>query len=261
LPGATARSGLDLPGRRQTTFDMGLGIKTRLIRWTLLVFRYRLPALRWKLYGDTSQHGEFLVLRRLTVGDFPKFVVEVGANDGMRHSNSYPFLARGWSGILIEPNPRVYADLEARYRGTPGITTLNYACGPKPGRLPLFLGLDGEIGEFATLRTDDTEYYRQTRTNQSVEVNVETLTTLLARARCPAHFGILSVDTEGFDFEVLSSLDFAQFHPRIILTEDENETDDPKFQLLRNQGYRFFRRFHRNSIWLSRRAPCAPAIG
>jgi FkbM family methyltransferase len=230
---------------------MGLGIKTRLIQWSLMVFRYRLPACRWRCFGDTSQHGEFLALRRLIGVDFPQVVVEVGANDGMRHSNSYPFIASGWSGILIEPNPEVYAELAGRYRDHPRVQTLNYACAEAPGKLPLFLGKDGAAGEYATLCTDDTDYYRQTRTRQSVEVTVERLTTLLERARCPRDFGILSVDTEGYDYAVLSGLDFARFKPRIVITEDENSSDEMKFRLLEGQQYRFYRRFHRNSVWLS----------
>jgi len=224
-----------------------------------MVFWYRLPRLRWKLYGDTSQHGEYLFLRRLIEPSFPRFIVDVGANDGQRNSNSFPFLARGWSGILIEPNPRVFARLQALYQKNEDVRTLNFACARSPGKLPLFLGKDGEIGEFATLSTQDNEYYRATRTKTSIEVTIERLTTLLQQSRCPREFGILSVDTEGFDYEVLASLDFDQFRPRIIITEDENTDDESKFKLLQSQGYAFLRRFTRNSIWSLQVASSAPA--
>lgn len=230
---------------------MGLGIKTWLIERYHWIWRYRLPELRWKVYGDSSQHGEYLFLRRFSGPSFPKYVVDVGANDGLRNSNSYPFLAEGWSGTLIEPNPRVFARLQQRHKDNDRVQMLNYACSRQPGKLPLFLGKDGEVGEYATLSTEDSEYYRQTRTGQSVEVAVERLTTLLQRSRCPQDFGLLTVDTEGFDFEVLASLDFDQFRPRFIITEDQNADDEQKFSLLKTQGYHLIRRFTRNSIWQS----------
>ena len=228
---------------------VGLGIKTWLIGRYQMVFRYRLPWLRWKFYGDSSQHGEYLFLRGLVEPPFPKFIVDVGANDGLRNSNSYPLLAMGWSGILVEPNPRVFARLQERYKSNDRVQPLHFACGRQPGKLPLFLGKDGEVGEYATLSTQENEYYRSTRTNHSVEVTVEKLTTLLQRSNCPSEFGILSVDTEGFDFEVLASLDFNQFRPLIVITEDENVDDESKFKLLRDHGYTLIRRFTRNSIW------------
>jgi FkbM family methyltransferase len=236
---------------------VGLGIKTWLIGGYRTVFWYRLPRLRWKLYGDTSQHGEYLFLRRLIDPSFPRFVVEVGANDGQRNSNSFPFLARGWSGILIEPNPRVFARLQTLYQNNPKVRTLNFACARSPGKLPLFLGRDGEIGEFATLSREDSEYYRATRTDVSIEVTVERLSTLLQQAGCPREFGILSVDTEGFDYEALAGLDFDQHRPRIIITEDGNTDDEAKFQMLRSQGYACLRRFLRNSLWSLQTAPHA----
>src|SRR5712691_678789 len=228
---------------------MGLGIKTRLFRWYTIVFRFRLPAVRWKCYGDTSQHGEFLWLRHRLDEGSPCFIVDVGANDGKRNSNSYPFIAQGWSGILVEPIPSVFAKLKALYQGNQRVHMVNCACARQPGKLPLFLGKDGEIGEYATLSTEDSDYYRQTRTAQQVEVEVDTLTTVLEQNNCPRDFGILSVDTEGFDYEVLASLDFSRFKPRVIVTEDENTDDEQKFALLKRNGYTFSKRFARNSLW------------
>ena len=37
------------------------------------------------------------------------FYVELGANDGVRFSNSYYFeVNKGWKGVLIEPAPNLY---------------------------------------------------------------------------------------------------------------------------------------------------------
>jgi len=230
---------------------MGLGIKTRLLHWGQMVFRYRLPSLRWKLFQDTSQHGEYSVLRKLIKPSTPRIVVEVGANDGVRHSNSYPFIRQGWAGILIEPNPVVFRELRERYSANNRVQTINCACGEAPGTLPLFLGSDGDIGEFATLAPSN----GSSSPSRAFEVKVNTLTDVLGGVGCPADIGILSVDTEGFDFRVFGGLDFKRFRPCLIITEDQSADDRQKFELLRSRGYRLKHRRGCNSIWESNANP------
>lgn len=224
---------------------MGFGIKTRLLQYGYLVFRYRLPGLRWRLFRDTSQHGEYSVLRRMVTPSTPRIVVEVGANNGLRHSNSYPFIRRGWTGILVEPNPSVFRELQERYRNNERVHTINSACGRTPDRLTLHLGRDGDFGEFATLLPSASGAPGRL----TFEVQVRTLTDVLAEVQCPSKFGILSVDTEGFDYQVLLGLDFQIFSPQFIITEDQSTDDAEKHSLLRRHGYARVRRRGCNSIW------------
>jgi FkbM family methyltransferase len=235
---------------------MGLGIKTQLNALRHYVCKYKVPILRYCIWGDTTQHGEYLVLRHLVTPDFPKLIVDVGANDGFLASNSYPFITRGWQAILIEPHPGVFRRLETRYKDNPNVTTVNLACADVAGRLPLFMGKEEHTGSYSTLSTEDSAWFRQTRTDRFVEVNVERLNTILTQNQCPQDIGILSVDTEGFDYAVLAGLDFCQFRPRIIITEDEKadqqEVARRKEALLTSQGYQFRRRLENNAIWAGR---------
>lgn len=214
-----------------------------------------MPALRYWIWGDTTEHGEFLVLRRLITEDFPKFVIEVGANDGFLASNSYPFITRGWHAILIEPHP-VFHRLQMRYKDNPNVTTVNVACAEVAGRLPLFIGKDEHTGSYSTLSTEDSAWFRQTRTDKFLEVDVKRLDTILAQNQCPKDIGLLSIDTEGFDYAVLRGLDFSNFRPRIIITEDEKADEQTlarkKEALLADHGYHFWRRVYNNAIWLLR---------
>src|SRR6266404_9060713 len=97
-------------------YDIGFGIKTRLAALWYYLATDKMPAWRYWIWGDTTEHGEFLVLRHLITEDFPKLVVDVGANDGFLASNSYPLIKRGWRGILIEPHPDAFRRLQIRYK-------------------------------------------------------------------------------------------------------------------------------------------------
>jgi hypothetical protein len=68
------------------------------------------------LSPDLSQSGEVTVLRQLVKEvECQKFIVDVGANDGVTISNSLPFIDAGWRGILIEPAPAGFNKLNGNH--------------------------------------------------------------------------------------------------------------------------------------------------
>lgn len=236
---------------------MGLGIKTKVYALYDWVFKDRMPTLR-RLLGDTSEHGELFLLVRLAKGSPNRFLVDVGANDGITASNSYGLILRGWEGILVEPYPPCFQQLQQRYGNSPKVRLVNSACGCEFGELDLFLGKDGTAAGYATLCTDDSDWFRATRTGESVKVPVSPLTAILEKNGCPPRFAVLSVDTEGYDLRVLESLDFNRFRPEVIITEDDPillppptdlKTDERKYALLKREGYELAKHYSRNSVW------------
>jgi len=234
---------------------MGLGIKTRLLNSVDYMFKLRLPHLRYKLYNDTTQYGELSYLQYL-LGNKPGIVVDVGANDGFTCSNSYPFLHTKWSGLLIEPHPRVFEELSKLYASNEKVQLLNVACGEEQGELPLFEGSDDRT-VYATLSTEESDWYDATRGGRQYFVKVERLEDILSSQSIPPSFDLLSVDTEGFDYFVLKGMNLSRFRPQVIITEDEKPPfthTAAKEELLRSNGYRLGRRFHNNAIWIQEKA-------
>jgi len=69
-----------------------------------------------------------------------------------------------------------------------------------------------------------------------------TLETLLAKAKAPRGVDLLVIDAEGWDYEIIRSIDFAAVRPRIIRYEHQvlSERDrNACLALLAAQGYRF----------------------
>jgi hypothetical protein len=48
----------------------------------------------------------------------------------------------------------------------------------------------------------------------------KTLTEIFDKLNMPEDLAVLSVDTEGMDFEVFRGLDFEKYKPRVIVSED-----------------------------------------
>ena len=231
---------------------MGLGIKTLFRQALEHANLYRFPAIRKRLRGDTTQYGEFPTLWRLCGECNNGYVVEVGANDGVFCSNSYPFIQRGWRAALVEPNPAMQEKLQLLYGRNDKVKSFGVACGAEDGSSRLFLGRNGEDG-YATLSTEDSWWYKETRSEESVPVTVTRLDSILDSAGCPQIFELLSIDTEGFDYDVLQGLDFRRFRPKVIITEDEKPpftNKEKKEKVLFANGYKFVRRFASNAIWI-----------
>src|SRR3954467_14984824 len=103
-------------------------------------------------FVDVSQHGEAGMLAALVEPDWPRYLVDVGAHDGRSLSNSFPFLQLGWGGVLVEPLPSAFAQLESLYRGPPDVRCVHAACGAVEGEGQLAVGDDAPVAMTSSLR-------------------------------------------------------------------------------------------------------------
>lgn len=205
--------------------------------------------IKYVLWRDTTHNGEFSAIKRLLPTNAPKVVVDVGANNGFYGSNSFPFVARGWRAILIEPHPASFAHLEKRFAGVSRVTCLNMACAESAGKRPLFMSSDGDSPSLSTLCTDPALLSQQGRNEQTLLVPVETLADVLQARQIPHDFGVLTIDTEGMDYEVLVGLDCAVWRPRVIITEDYEPKEASKAQYLTSHNYVLRARVRNNTVW------------
>lgn len=203
---------------------------------------------KYLLFKDTTFHGEFRLMERLAGPDAPRTFVDVGANDGFYGSNSFPFVARGWRSLLIEPHPGAFTQLTARHAGRTNVKCLNVACGPAAGEMELHI--DPADSSQSTLTPGAHPHFNTSRAAAtSVRVQVRPLSEILD-AEGFADLGILSIDTEGWDFQVLQSLDTTQHRPRCIVTEDgDGAPNAQKHEWLRHHGYQPAGFIEPNSFW------------
>ncbi|HKK29926.1 MAG TPA: FkbM family methyltransferase [Alphaproteobacteria bacterium] len=204
--------------------------------------------------ADRSQGGESSYLAALISPDAPPLIVDVGAHDGISWSNSAYFIEDGWTALMIEPMPKAFAEMQARYTGNPRVVCRNLACADKAGILPFVLG-DDHLAMLSALAAPDSK-----ADGLSILVKVDTLTRILERESWPRDFAILSVDAETMDYEVLLGLDFARFRPRFIVVEDYGPKRPFLDHLLLSEGYRRLAQLGDNHIWKHREAPmrCPP---
>ena len=202
---------------------------------------------------DYSQYGQALILQQLLTDDTPQFLVDIGANDGICGSNSRTFLEQGWRGVLVEPMPQVFARLQANTIDLPGVRLVQAACSDRNGTASIRLGKDGALGQLSSLSEDPA--LANNLSDERIEVRTATLEDLLWKYQVPRDFGVLLVDTEGWDLAALRGLERAYSKPRIILTEDFVSTNEEKYAFLRGQKYQLAGNWGGDSLWVSKSHP------
>lgn len=193
-----------------------------------LMKRYGVPARYVQGVALYAQGLEDMYLLRLFGLDHRGFYVDVGANDGIFVSNTYALYSRGWRGVCVDPNPVAFAAL---LRHRPEDKCVNAAIGDHPGIVEL--GWQGNITEGSAVRND-------ARPGERCQVQLKTLTEVLREQGAPSEFELLSIDVEGMEHEVLLSLDWQAYRPRLIIMEynSEGKVNGEAFDLLLQKGYR-----------------------
>jgi hypothetical protein len=176
-------------------------------------------SVKWD-YGFTGEDRliESLLKTRIT---YNGFYVDVGCNDPRFLSNSFLFYRRGWRGICVDANEK----LINKHRTIRPNDTAICALVSDTTQERTFYELTNSV-----LSTTETQFLSEyvaqgQQINKARRLQPQTLTQILDTCQAPAVFDYLSVDAEEHDLQVLQSLDFNRYTPRLIVVEDE--TFDP----------------------------------
>lgn len=198
------------------------------------------------MVGTIPARGREQELVREFFGDVRSgFFVEVGANQPRQESQTWHLEQLGWTGVLVEPQPDLAADLWC----VRSAKVFAVACSSPQNagrRMRLYLA-----GPLSSLDRD--RMAPGAEPERVIEVPVRTLDDVLMEARAPVGFELLSIDVEGHELEVLSGFELARWRPRLILLED-HVTDLAKHRYLTGAGYRLIRRFGNNGWYVPRDA-------
>lgn len=166
------------------------------------------------MLNSYSQLGEDRIIDKM-LGGRSGFYVDVGTNDPFRFSNTARFWKKGWMGITIEPDPLLHENIK-KVR-TDGIN-LNVGVGTKKGILPFYKFEPHTLSTFS--EEEKNKYLSEGYKLQGiVDVPVITLGEILKKHADKKQIDLLSIDTEGFDYEVLQSNDWTRFKPKLICIE------------------------------------------
>ncbi|MEX1002139.1 MAG: FkbM family methyltransferase [Crocinitomicaceae bacterium] len=189
--------------------------------------------------------------------------LQIGGNDGYAKDPIFKFVKKyPWRGIIVEPQQEVFHKrLKKTYRFEKKVILENLAIADQTGRKKLWkiaVSNSRWATGLATFNRDTLIYQiernyvsdRLKREGKPIpetiedyltyeEVNCTTIHDLLLKHRFEKP-DLLQIDTEGYDFEIIKTIDFQRLKPKLISFESEHlsESDRKACEaLLTAQGY------------------------
>jgi FkbM family methyltransferase len=155
--------------------------------------------------------------------------IELGANNGLSQSNTaFLNFYRNWTGILIEPCIEGYNLCK---KNRPNNIILNYGCVSNDYN---YNTIKGDFQNSNLMSSIDGERLNSTNL---VEVKTITLDKVFELHLQNKNVDLISIDTEGYEYNILLGLNLQKNRPKYILVEIYNKDYEKIKNYLINHNY------------------------
>lgn len=199
------------------------------------------------IFGSIIDAGIDIVAR----GTKDFFFIQIGACDGLFCDPIRKYILKyRWNGILIEPVRYLFERLVNNYRGIDGLVFENVAIAETDGIRDIYRYRENQADlpawaeGTASLLMNFTSRHQGKISNiegRLISEKVETLTlSTLLKKHGVKKIDLLLIDTEGYDYRIIETIDFVNIKPRMIYFEKICLTDCEYrecIKLLEGNGY------------------------
>ena len=168
-----------------------------------------------------------------------------------------------FKSFLFEPHPRLFEEIK-KNRTEDNVVKLEIALGNENIDVILYEGKEGPLSDYAhTTYNVESNYGINVGTKYTVKMR--TLSNIVQKYSIKKNPLLMSIDTEGTDFQVILGNDFKILKPIIIITEwhscssligsrylDTKDENLKKHKLLVKNDYIFCKRFGCNDVYFKR---------
>jgi len=184
-----------------------------------------------------SQTGEDRIIRSI-LGNSKGFYVDVGCNHPLSLSNTFELYKRGWVGINIDANSALISKYTKR---RPKDKSICAAVSSKEEEAIFTQFDDDAVSSLCSQHVATWEKERVIVSQKTVKTL--TLDRILKSYEAPHAFDLLTIDAEGHDFEVLSSINLSIYKPKLIVIEMHgfeilNPNENKIYQYLSANSYK-----------------------
>lgn len=174
-----------------------------------------------------SQSGEDLIIDFAlnTINVKTRFYIDIGTNDPVYLNNTFLFYEKGHDGVCVEPDPMIYNSIiETRPRDI----SLNIGIGDSDETMTLFLMEPNTLNSFSEEEiTQCMQHYPWVKKIGEKKLQVKNINRVLTELNCALNtIDIMSIDTEGLDWEIVKSLNIKKFRPKLFCIETAEYCDD-----------------------------------
>mgnify|MGYP001328617259 FL=1 len=197
--------------------------------------------------SNFSQSNEEIILNKLFLGIKNGFYIDVGCHHPRRFSNTALLYKNGWNGINIDASAK---NLELFNVFRKRDININALISEKSEKLKFYYFNESALnGILSQSKVDSLKDLGYKVINEEF-ITTQRLDDILVTCKVPNKtIDLLDIDVEGYDFQVLKSIDLNLFHVKVILIETgENENSIIKY--LSNYNYNIYKKIDRNVFFL-----------
>jgi len=165
-----------------------------------------------------AQEGEDGILGRFFGDQQTGFYIDVGAHHPKRFSNTFAFYKRGWRGINIDAMPGLMKTFDKVRRRD---INIEIGVGLESCVLDYYLFNEPALNSFSKEISDERHLSASDyRITGIIPVKIRPLSLILDEHLPKGQvIDFMTIDVEGFDYDVLQSNDWKKYRPKIILVE------------------------------------------
>ena len=197
--------------------------------------------------SNFSQNSEEQVLRDFFSDINNGFYIDVGCHHPRRFSNTALLYKNGWNGINIDASAKSLKLFNVFRKRDKNINAL---ISEKPEKLKYYYFDDSALNGILSFSKVDSLKDLGYKVINEEFITTQRLDDILVTCKVPdKKIDLLDIDVEGYDFQVLKSIDLNLFYVKVILIETgENENAIVKY--LSNYNYNIYKKIDRNVFFL-----------
>ena len=207
--------------------------------------------LQKKIFSSHSQYLEDVFIDCIFKGKKEGFYVDIGANDPDIISNTKKFYDLGWTGVNVEPNTKVFNKLSV---ARPRDINLNLGIGPQTGKMIFYELNPDTLSSFCEKTAKENVKIHNATIVSSSNVDVITLKELFCIHCGDNKIDFMTIDSEGLEVKILSSNDWVQFRPAVIVAELTSDSDGELISFMGKYEYSLVYYNGTNGIFIDRQA-------
>ncbi len=204
-----------------------------------------------------SQCGEDIIVDYVltTFGILAPVYIDIGAHHPVENNNTYHFYLKGSMGILIEPNPDLYAGIKAV---RPRDISLNVGIGSNEITMEYFQMSSNTLNTFS--KENAVKYLSQGEQIVSTQlIPVFKINSILDKFFINGSKpNFISIDTEGLELDILRLFDFEKYRPEVFCIEtinyskkfEEQSKNIEVIEYMNDKGYFLYSDTFINSIFV-----------
>jgi len=164
-----------------------------------------------------AQCGEDLIVRYIfnVLKITRPTYLDIGAHHPLYLNNTFCFYRKGSTGVSVEPDPKLYSRIQRKRSRD---VNLNVGVASQPGVLDFYVMSSPTLNTFSLEEARNSESSK-VKIEKVLQIPVVSINEILEKHFPESAPDFLSVDVEGMDLEILKSMDFQRWRPKVICAE------------------------------------------